>query len=848
MRRALIVSGAILLVIVVLIGLAILNLNRIIAANRGYALARISDALGRTVEIRDVTVTLRWGVAIDVTGLKIADDPGFSQLPVVEVADLFGEAELIPLIFGKFHLQRLVFRQPEIRIVRDAAGRLNLSELGKKPEPRAGAPDETKPAEAKPPGPLGAERSPAVASGQSSSNGLRQLQELSINAFAIENGAVSYKDLREGGEPLRAAAIDLEVKNFSASGRFDVSGKMAALSDDQDLAFSGEAGPLMREGKLDPGAIPLDLKATVGPILLERLRQTSMVGGAIPRPLAISAAVEAQANLTGNLDSLRFTLSTDLSSPQVIYGGILDKPSGVVLKVSASGSRNQGRLEIAEANLELASLDLKVGNPQFGRGIVQARVDTNRFDLAPLVRVMPAAAKYAVTGSAQIHADLRAQMPYVEIAASPQRKPGPPSMQLKVVAPRLEAHGTVELAKVSIKPPGGAIPALANLNGNVRLTGNGAQIEPTTFDLGSGHAKLQADVASFDPLNGDFHFSDDVLKLSELLPSRKSESPEELRQLTASGTLGGSLSAPQLNASIASPDGSVANVAYRNLALTATYGDKRIDLNSIKLNGFDGTIAGAGAATMAGARPIEATLNLDHIDLEKALASQKAKAASTVRGIMTGQIRISGRGATFDQIKPTLQGGGKAAIHDGKLLGVNVVAQGMKKAHGIPGVGDLVPPEVVARHPELFASPDTDIRDASLTFTVEGPRIISHDIVVQSVNYRILADGSFDMDRNIDLKAKIVLTQPFSKELEAARKNIVYLTNGGGEVEIPVTIAGALPKPSVLPDVQSMIQTAAQHALQKKGGKLLGGLLGGKNKGSGGSNANPLAPLEKFLH
>ena len=290
------------------------------------------------------------------------------------------------------------------------------------------------------------------------------------------------------------------------------------------------------------------------------------------------------------------------------------------------------------------------------------------------------------------------------------------------------------------------------------------------------------------------------------------------------------MAAPELNADATSAAGTVSNVEYHDLALAASYADDRIDIRSLKFNAFGGAIAGSATATIAKARPFEAKLNLDNIDLGKLLASQKAKAAGTVRGSLTGQIQISGSGIRIGQIKPTLRGGGKAVIQNGKLVGVNVAAQAMKKTKKIPGVGDLVSPDVIARHPELFASPDTDIRQASLSFTIEGPKIISHDIAIESPDYKILGDGSFDADKNIDLKAKLVIVKELSGELEANKHAVALLANKNGEIEIPVQIVGTLPKPDVLPDIQAIVETAAQGAFKGKAGKLLGGVLGKKGK------------------
>jgi hypothetical protein len=184
---------------------------------------------------------------------------------------------------------------------------------------------------------------------------------------------------------------------------------------------------------------------------------------------------------------------------------------------------------------------------------------------------------------------------------------------------------------------------------------------------------------------------------------------------------------------------------------------------------------------------------------------------------------------------------------------VNVVAQALNKVDNLPGIGALMPASVVASHPELFRSPDTDIGAASLTFLVLAGRVTSNDILARSSDYSILAHGWFDFDKYLDLVAKILLSKSFSDELVAAKRNAVYLTNSGGQIEIPLRISGQLPKPAVLPDIGNLAQRAAGHAVENRLGELLqkkglGGLLGGGNRNSGGNNSgggftNPLKGL-----
>src|SRR5215470_8474867 len=134
MRRLLTIIGAIIgVVVVAIIGIIIyayFNLNSIIAANRSYILARASAALGRPVEIQDIKATIGWGVKMDVSGVKVADDPSFSQLPFLRASDVFVNVELLPLLSRSLKVTNLVVKQPQLRITRNRAGTLNVATIG----------------------------------------------------------------------------------------------------------------------------------------------------------------------------------------------------------------------------------------------------------------------------------------------------------------------------------------------------------------------------------------------------------------------------------------------------------------------------------------------------------------------------------------------------------------------------------------------------------------------------------------------------------------------------------------------------------------------------------------------
>jgi hypothetical protein len=811
------VIGALILVVLGLVLYAVLNLNSIIVANRARILTMAGDSLGRAVEAQEIKAHVGWGVMVDVSGVKVADDPAFSQLPFLQANDVYVQVEFVPLLSRSIKVTSLIVSAAHVRIIRNHAGALNVSTISKKPGQEKN----------KPPKP-------------EAEGGPSGLAALTVKRLRIENGALSYEDQQAGGAALTVSALNFALDNFSVSSPFDFSLTLAALADRKNLDLSGRIGPLMHDGGIDLGAIPINLTVSVGPIAITQLKALPQLAHAVPLALLISDPVTLNAKVGGTVDATSFDASSDLSASHVVYEGILDKAAGVPMKFAVSGSRADGKVRVKLATFTLAALDLKAADIAIDGGNFAARVDSNNFDLGGLAKILTVAQKYNPGGSAEIHANL------------------------SVAGKKPSVRGTLTLASVNVALPGGKAPPVGDLNGTIKMTGNSANVGPLSFNVGSGHAKLEAAAQSIEPLKARYQLTADTIKIGELVPSRQ-DLNEQLTQLAAGGTLSRDGGAMAATTKVTSASGVVANVPYNNLALAAAYAGNRVTIDALKLNAFDGAVGAAGVATLGATPTFNLKLNADNVDVQKALEAQKSKAAATLRGMLTANLQIAGTGSRFDQVKPTLHGNGGGTLLKGKLVGVNVVAQALNKVDNLPAIGSLVPASVGNGHPELFKSNDTDIQQANLTFQIQGPRITSHDIIVKSLDYSMLGDGWFDMDKNIDLSARILMSRPFSNELIAAKRNVEYLANRNGQVEIPLRVTGQLPKLAVVPDVAVLAQRAASQALENKLGALLGakkggaggglsGLLGGGGSGGGGAPApqstplNPLNQLKGLFH
>jgi uncharacterized protein involved in outer membrane biogenesis len=826
MRRTLVIAASLLgLLILVLGGLlayAVLNLNSIIAGRRDYLLSRVSDAVGRPVTVLTIKASLGWGVLIDLNTVQVADDPAFSQLPLVQAQDVYLKVEFLPLLFHEVRITELNVTHPTVHVVRNRDGHLNLAAL---------AHNRVNHLAQLPNGPSSPPNNPsgAIPNGNPLANApasrRNPIEAISIHRFELTDGVVDYLDESiPNASPVEFHDLEVTVANFSVGSRFDVDLSLAAFGDQRNFDLNGKIGPLITADGLDLNAIPLDLSAKAGPLTLAQLQSIPTVGHALPPLLAITGPLSATATANGTVDAINFTANTDLTANQVIWQPSFTKPAGTAMTVVANGNRQDDRLALTSVNLTLASVTAAMTHITLAPGHLSAHIATNDFAIAPVAALLSAATKYHPTGTAMMRSAL---------AINSGQHP--------------TLDGTVTLSGLALTIPEakGGSASITQLNGPVRLNGNSAKIGPLTFNLGSAHARLDASAQSLQPPRLSYQFNADKVMLAELIPSRQNlgqdHGPEYLLNLSANGSAASDPRSATLN--LTATGGIVANVPFTNLALAAVSNADHVTINSLTLNSCDGSVSANGVATLGDVPSFDLSLATRGLDLQKALTAVKAKAADTVRGQLTGNLQITGHGKDFDRIRPTLRGNGKAQVVNAKLVGVNVAAQALRKIDNLPAIGSLVPGRVVANHPELFRSPDTDIQTASLTFTINGARLSTNDFFAQAIDYSATASGWFDLDKYLDMNAQIILSQAFSQELVDARKNVVFLAGRDGQIIIPLRITGRLPKPQVLPNIDLLAQRAASHAVENKlgglldkGGKGLGGLFHGKN------------PLQGFFH
>jgi len=192
---------------------------------------------------------------------------------------------------------------------------------------------------------------------------------------------------------------------------------------------------------------------------------------------------------------------------------------------------------------------------------------------------------------------------------------------------------------------------------------------------------------------------------------------------------------------------------------------------------------------------------------------------AAVTGTANANAKLTGVGATVDEIKQTLNGNGGFSFTDGALKGINI-AEAIRKAKAALSGQKL---------PASDAPVQTDFSALTGTFTATNGVIDNQDLALKSPLLRISGAGEASLPKEtIDYSLKVGIVGSISGQGGKELTELKGLT-------IPVKITGTFsePKPSV--DLAGMVKDKAKQELKSKAeekikeklGDDLGGLLGG---------------------
>lgn len=371
---------------------------------------------------------------------------------------------------------------------------------------------------------------------------------------------------------------------------------------------------------------------------------------------------------------------------------------------------------------------------------------------------------------------------------------------------------------------------LENVEVKAELEGSASHINAKQLDVTLDQSKLAGQFAinNFAKPAYNFKLKLDQIDVDRYLPPVEESKGETKPAATPATTAAGASSQLPLDAlrqinakgSIDIGKMKATGLTSENIHVTINAADGLVKLTPMSANLYQGSYNGN---VTLDARSDKLKLAIDEkvkgVQAGPLLKDMSGEDEAPVTGTANANAKLTGVGATVDEIKQTLNGNGGFSFTDGALKGINI-AEAIRKAKAALSGQKL---------PASDAPVQTDFSALTGTFTAKNGVIDNQDLALKSPLLRISGAGQASLPKEtIDYSLNVGIVGTISGQGGKELTELKGLT-------IPVKITGTFsePKPSV--DLAGMVKDKAKQELKSKAeekikeklGDDLGGLLGG---------------------
>lgn len=760
------------LLVIVLVIIGLIALPFIVNPNdyKEEISQQVEKATGRKLTLNgDIELSVFPWVALELGPLSLSNAKGFKTETFAKVDATQVRIKLMPLLSKQLEMDTVVLDGLVLNLEKNKAGKTNWDDLASTDSPRKEAD--------KKPSKESDTKAPALAA--VSIAGVKLTNANIIWADASKDEDFQLKDLNLTTDPLvpgKPTAVDMSFSLLSskpqAKANITLSSKVMVDLENQRYALTDLEFTTLAEGK--ELAFSQANIALTGDIKADMVKQMASIDDLA---LTIKAnkdtqSIDAQlsANVTSNIATQQSTLTAVKLTAEVVDPTL---PGGKAdLQITTDVSADMQKQTLALSNLLITVQDLLInGNVNVSKLLSDnpnyaGKIDVKPFNLRQLAN------------------------------------------RLAIELPPMADGSTLELVQLSTS-----------------FTGSTKHFDAKKLDLTLDQSKLTGQLAvnNFASPELKFKLNLDGIDADRYLPPVSNEE-KQVAPPAATAAAGAS----QLPLETLRQINAKGTVDIGKLKISGTHSEKiHVEINAAKgliklapmsANLYQGQYKGNVALDARGK-----TLNLS-IDenLKGVQAGPLLKDLSgddKISGVANANVKLTGNGATVDQIKKTLAGNGQFSFTDGALKGVNI-AESIRKAKAALK-GETLPP--------TDEPVQTDFSSLTGSFTAKDGIINNQDLVTKAPLLRLSGAGTIDLPKEaINYGLKVVLVGTSKGQGSKDLADLKGLT-------IPVKITGSFDNPKPTVDLASLFKEKAKEEIKEKAteklkeqlGGELGGLLGG---------------------
>ena len=769
MRKLFIILGVVVVVIVVALVIAFFNLEGLINKNKDTLLAKAEETVGREITLGDVGLSFKGGLGVVLNDVTLADDPAFSDQPLVSAKSLQVNAKIMPLFRKEFQVKRVILREPVFNLVRDEQGVLNATTL-------------------------------AAGGEQTTSSNEAAAAPLVVSLVNISDGVVHFED-RAQAIKLDVTDIDSKVTDFEMGKPISLELDAAVIEPEKNFALAGTFGPLGD----NPDDTPVDARVGIGPIAFATLsRAVPALTEGMPPELSLSGPITLNVEAKGTVGDLALKIDLDANDLAAEMPASFVKTAGTPLSLSTDIALTKEHAKLANTAIKLHSLEL-AGSGDIALGEVptaRIKVESQPTDLAGWSEILPALAEYGMGGTVQLGA-------VIDGPLGPEQKPA--------------VNGRVKLANVNLQLPEAPKP-INDINADVSFTDTSASLKNTSLRIGSSTITANANVSSFEPLVVEYTAGSSALALNDVRPAPKpgepgpkpTKRPEVVRDLNVAGSLKVVGEQRSGAGKIQSGSGSVADIDYTQLSGDFKLDGDRLDVSDIVVSLLDGKVKGDGTFMIGDEPSFELSTEAQQINVVGVMEMIPDVARSHLRGTTNFNLTVSGEGKEWSDIQPTVSGNGFAELMDGALVDINIAKAIVDEITANTGLSNLISQRIQDKYPKAFKDRDTAFEELKSTFVIEDGKLLVRNMNVAADDYGFHGVGAIDFNKGLNLDVTMTVSKALTDDIARDFAAIKYLSNDKGQIEVPFYLQGVLPKVSVKPN-QDYINGVVQNALVNEG-------------------------------
>ncbi len=821
----------------------VFSLNALIEKNRDSIRTNLEKHLGRSLTFDNLRLDLKGRLALSANNLRIAEDPYFAATPFIQSKELTMPLRLLPLLWGKIAIKKFILYEPEIQLIKNETGTLNILARG---------------------WPIGQGDPSLLGPGLEVTNGkvyyidrsVKEPVELRISNLELDlkgPGLTGISTVYIG-----ANLLALHGQNVSVEGRIgpfgpnnawtqcpldlhleidplpfpqlarilpylkemvptylDITGPLTFRASIQGTLekprienltlrgpFFGSTGiNTVVNGKLDFSKSgswkdsEMKLSTAVGPVTLDRLKNIPFLRKLLPTALTSKGPLSVEIIVQGRLEELETHTVVRAEESEILYGSWLKKAAGIPAQMELRAKFQKERVLFDESTLTVNNMKLKFSGSldRLSERRLMLNLQLKGLELSGWDRLLLPLSAYRIDGNLQLDLSIRKDI-------------GLPHENMDI-------RGDLNFADVRVEERETG-QMIDKIKARVSFGGHEARIE--NLSLRMGISDLTSEAVLPDLSRPILYYTMHSPQLSPTdLTDIAGYTEDRIKALVSRGKVRFQEGEPTLQGEFSSPEGTLQGIPYRDMHGEITWSPKGLNLKNISFQALDGIFRINGAWGPNTEIPQRFTLHSDieAMDLKSFPTQNFLGFKNSIEGRLNYKIRIRGERKNGSAIPESLHGEGEARIRKGSLKDFNLVDSVLSGVGGLPTISKLLLPNTSTRLNSILQQRDTPFDTLTATFTVEKGRFQTEDLFLTTSDYDISGEGWVGFDKTTKWDANLIMSSEITEILLQEHKNVRYLLDRNGRLTIPLRIEGVLPNIQAKPNLRRLARTIQRGLL-----------------------------------